>query len=160
MLTALISAITGLLSGVVPDVMKEIKDTRAHKREVEFLQLNQQLVLERARHEASVKIEEAQSQQAVAEIAANEKQFQALMSQAMTPTGVPWIDTMNAAIRPITSIVFILLFAGGLVAYTAGLTSNDAFGASMTGLFGEAITAVIGYMFGYRSYKTVLPKGA
>lgn len=160
MITALISAVTGLLSGVVPDVMKEIKDTRAHAREVEFLQINQKLTLERAQYEASVKIEEAQSKQAVAEIEANEKQFQSLMQQAMQPTGVPWIDTLNSAIRPITALVFLALFAGGLMSYTMGLTMNDAFGATLTGLFGEGMTAVIAYMFGYRSYKTVLPKGA
>lgn len=160
MITALISAVTGLLSGVVPDVMKEIKDTRAHKREVEFLQINQKLALERAQHEASVKIEEARSREAVAEIEANEKQFQAMMAQAMQPTGVAWVDTLNAAIRPLTSIIFLILFAGGLVAYTFGITANDAFGATMTGLFGEAVTAVLGYMFGFRSYRTMQPKGA
>ena len=160
MFTALISAITGLLSGVVPDVMKEIKDTRAHTREIEFLKLNNELALQRAAAEAGAKIEEAQSKQTIAEIEANEKQFQSLMAQAMQPTGIPWIDTMNAAIRPITSIVFIVLFAGGIIAYSLGLLNNDAFGVTMTGIYAEAVMAVLGYMFGYRSYKTVLPKGA
>jgi hypothetical protein len=160
MITALISAFAGLVSGVVPDVMKEIKDTRAHSREIQFLELNQKLALERSAHETSVKIEDARAKQAVAEIEAGEKQFQVLMAQAMQPTGIAWVDGLNAAIRPVTTIVFLVLFAVGLVAYTFGFSTNDAFGAQMTALFGEAITAVMGYMFGFRSYRTMQPKGA
>lgn len=160
MITALVSAVTGLLSGVVPDVMKEIKDTRAHSREIEFLRLNNELALQRATAEAGAKIEEASSKSMVAEIEANERQFQALMSQAMAPTGIGWIDGLNAAIRPMTSVILMLLFAVGIVAYTFGIANNDAFGAQMTVLFGESITAVMGYMFGFRSYKTLRPAGA
>ena len=159
MFTALISAITGLLSGVVPDVMKEIKDSRAHTREIEFLRLNNELALQRATAEAGARMEEAQTKQTIAEIEANEKQFQSLMAQAMQPTGIGWIDSLNAAIRPITAAVFMFLFAAGVVTYSLGFMNNDAFGATMSALYGEMMLGVIGWFFGYRSYKTVLPKG-
>ena len=45
MITALISAVAGLVSGIVPDVLKEVKETRAHNREIEFTKLNHQLAL-------------------------------------------------------------------------------------------------------------------
>ena len=161
MITALISAVTGLFSGIVPDIMKEIRDTRAHSREIEFLQINQKLALERVAHEASVKIEESNAKQTIAEIEANEKQFQQIMAQAMQQTGVEWIDMLNAAIRPITAALFMLLFAGGLATYWFGVsTPNDAFAAAMSGLYGEMMMGVIGWFFGFRSYKTLRPVAA
>ena len=68
MLTALISAVTGLFSGAVPEIIKEVRDSRAHAREVEFLRVNQELALQRAQYEASVKIEEARSNAMLADV--------------------------------------------------------------------------------------------
>jgi hypothetical protein len=67
MITALISAITGLVSGVAPDLLKEFRETRAANREMEFLKLNNQLALERAKLEAGMKLEESHSAQLMAE---------------------------------------------------------------------------------------------
>ena len=161
MITALISAITGLLSGAAPELLKEVRDTRAHKREIEFLQLNQKLALERAAHEASVKIEETRSNATIAEIQANEKQFEALMRQAMTPVGIGWIDGLNAVVRPITAIVFMFLFAVGVLAFIFGFGAQEAsFGTVLGGLFAEAIQAVLGFMFGSRAIRSAMPKAA
>lgn len=160
MITALISAVTGLLSAVVPEVLKEVKDTRAHKREVEFLQLNQALALERAKYETSIKIEESRSNQTIAEIQAQEKQFEALMRQAMTPVGIGWIDGFNALIRPLTAAVFMIVFAAAVTAFVFGFVANEAFGSSLALLFGEAMQATLGFMFGSRAVKSMLPKAA
>lgn len=151
MLTALFSAITGLISGIVPDLLKEVRESRAASREMEFLKLNHQLTLERAKLEAGAKLEESHSQQLIAEIAATKEQIIAIVSAQSQATGILWIDGFNALIRPFTALMFVMMFAIGLCGYSFGLTHNDAFGAAMTGMFSEAILATLGFIFGYRS---------
>jgi hypothetical protein len=151
MLTALFSAITGLISGIVPDVLKEVRESRAASREMEFLRLNHQLTLERAKLEVGAKLEESYEQRMMAEIAATKEQIVAIVSAQAQPTGIAWIDGFNALIRPFTAMMFVMMFAIGLCGYSFGLTHNDAFGAAMTGMFSEAILATLGFIFGYRS---------
>lgn len=160
MITALISLFSGLFSGVVPEILKEIKDSRAHKREIEFLALNQKLALERAAHEASVKIEETRSNQAIADIQSYEKQFDSLMRQAMTPIGIGWIDGFNAIIRPATALVFLVLFAIAIICFIFGIVNDSAFGATLGALFQEAMMGVIGFMFGNRAISSRIAKTA
>jgi len=151
MLTALFSAITGLISGFLPDLMKEVRETRAASREMEFLKLNHQLTLERAKLEVSAKLEESHEQRLMAEIAATKEQIVAIVAAQAAPTGIAWIDGFNSLIRPFTAMMFVLMFSIGLIGYSFGLTHNDAFGAAMTGMFSEAILATLGFIFGYRS---------
>lgn len=161
MITALISLIGGLFSATIPEILKEVKDTRAHKREIEFLALNQKLALERAAHEASIKIEEMRTNAITAEIQANEKSFDALMRQAMTPVNIPWIDGLNAVVRPITAIVFMGLFAVALLAFVFGFGATDAgFSSALGALFTEMMQAVMGFMFGARAVKSAMPRAA
>lgn len=155
MITALISAITGLLSGVVPDVLKEVRETRAHRRELEFTQINHQLALERAKLEVSAKLEESQEQRMMAEISAAKEQLVAAITvQGAYNTGIRWIDGLNALLRPTTALVFVFMFAVGLCGYSFGLVHNDAFGTALISLFTEAVQAVLGFMFGARAVAT------
>ena len=151
MITALISAITGLLSGIVPDVLKEVKDTRQASREMEFLKLNHQLTLERAKAEAGARLDEAQVNMLTQQIAATKEQIVAIVTEQAKPTGVAWIDGFNALIRPFTALVFVMMFAVGLCGYSFGFVHNDAFGTALTGLYTEAVMAILGFLFGYRS---------
>jgi hypothetical protein len=151
MLTALFSAITGLLSGVVPDILKEIKDSRAASREITFLKLNHELTLERAKVEAGAKLEESHSQRITAELNATKEQIVAIVTAQAHATGIMWIDGFNALIRPLTALTFIGLFAIALGSYSLGFTHDAAFGSAMTGLFSEGILATLGFTFGYRS---------
>lgn len=151
MLTALFSAITGLLSGIVPDILKEVKDSRAASREIEFLKLNHQLTMERAKVEAGAKVEESYQQRISAEINATKEQIVAIVTAQSQATGIVWIDGFNALIRPLTALTFIGLFAVALGSYSLGFTHDAAFGGAMTGLFSEGILATLGFTFGYRS---------
>jgi hypothetical protein len=161
MITALISLAGGLFSAAAPEFIKEIRDSRAHKREIEFLALNQKLALERAAHEASIKIEEMRTNAITAEIQANEKSFDALMQQAMTPVGIGWIDGLNSAVRPLTAIAFMGLFAVALLAYIFGFGASDpAFGSAMGALFTEMMQAVVAFMFGARAISSRIAKTA
>lgn len=161
MITAAVSAILGLFSASAPELLKEFRDTRAHSRELEFLQINQKLALERAQYEASVKIEENRTNAVIADIQNQEKNFDALMRQAMQPIGIGWIDGLNAAVRPLCAIAFMGLFAVGVLAFIFGFGSHDVgFGTAMTGLFSEAIQATLGFMFGSRAIRMAMPKAA
>jgi hypothetical protein len=153
MITALVSAVAGLISGIVPDVLKEVKETRAHRREIEFTQLNHQLALDRAKLEVTAKLEESQNQMFMAEVAsAKESLVAAIQSQNLfAATGIRWIDAINALVRPLSSLIVMFLFAVTLCAYSFGYVSNDSFGAQMTMLFGEMVQAMLGFTFGYRS---------
>lgn len=151
MITALISAITGLLSGIVPDVLREVRDTRAATREIEFLKLNHELAMVRAKADAGAKLEEDRTQIVSEEIRAVRDQVVSVIENQFKPTGIRWIDALNSFIRPATSIGLMFLFVIGIVGYMFGIVENNAFGAQMTLLFGEAISAVLGFMFGYRA---------
>lgn len=151
MITALISALTGLFSGVLPDLIKEIKETRAASREVEFLKLNHQLTIERAKLEAGAKLEESYSQQMIAEINATKEQIVSIITAQSHATGIAWIDGFNALIRPLTALAFVAVFVAVLGGASFGLTKDPAFGTAMVPLFSEGIMAVLGFLFGYRS---------
>jgi hypothetical protein len=152
MITALVSAVTGILSGLAPDLLKEFKESRAHKREIEFTTLNHQLALERAKMEVSAKLEESREDSFRAEVsAAKEQLITAITVQGSYHTGIAWIDGFNALIRPMTALIFVFMFAVGLCGYSFGLVHNDAFGTSLIALFSEAVQAVIGFMFGARA---------
>lgn len=151
MITALVSAITGLVSGIVPDILKEVRDSRQASREMEFLKLNHQLTLERAKAEAGARLDEAEINMLTASIAATRDQIVAIVTEQAKPTGIAWIDGFNALLRPTTALIFVLMFAIGLCGYSFGLVHNDNFGLVMSGLFAEAIQAVLGFMFGARA---------
>jgi hypothetical protein len=154
MITALISALTGLASGIVPDVLKEVRDSRQATREMQFLRLNHELTLERAKAEAGARMDEAEMSMLTASIQATKEQIVAIVQEQARPTGIAWIDGFNALVRPTTAIIFVLMFAVGLCSYSFGIVQNDAFGVTLTTLFGESMQAVLGFMFGARAVAT------
>jgi hypothetical protein len=152
MITALISAVAGLISGVVPDVLKEVKETRAHNREIEFTKLNHQLALDRVKLEVGAKLEESQAQAFAAEVAAaKESLVAAITAQASLSTGIRWLDGFNAFIRPATALAFVVVFMTVVVGTAFGFAHNEAIGVASATLFTEGFMAVIGFLFGYRS---------
>lgn len=161
MITALISALTGLLSGVVPDILKEVRDSRAHKREIEHLELQSRLQLERDKADAQAKIRQADASIAVADADYAKAAMQAIMEAQSKPTGVPWLDALNAFVRPATALMMMVLFmwtaaifvSGVMDAYAAGKIATEMALATViwNSMLGEAIMAVLGFLFGYRS---------
>jgi hypothetical protein len=151
MLTALISAITGLLSGIVPDILREVKDSRAAARELQFLKLNHELAMERVKAEAGAKVEESYQQRISAEIQATKEQIVAIVTAQSQATGIAWIDGFNAVIRPLTALAFVSVFVAVVCGYSFGLTAQPGFGAAVAPLFTEGMMAVLGFLFGYRS---------
>lgn len=160
MLTALVSAIIGHIGGVIPDVVKEVRDTRAHTREREFLTLQHGFQIEREKLGAESKLREAEASLMAEEMRATREHLAAIIETQANPTGILWIDGFNAVLRPATAALMIALFVWTAAIFVGGVM--DQYGAGKVeaaaaatliwnSLIGEAIQAVLGYLFGYRS---------
>lgn len=81
--------------------------------------------------------------------------------QQQAPIGIRWVDAWNASLRPFACSLIIVLFIAVAAAFVWGVIGDTDFsqGDSMVraaeviwaSLVGEAIQAVLGYLFGYRS---------
>jgi hypothetical protein len=160
MLTAFVSTILGLVGGILPDVVKEVRDTRNATREREFLKLQATLALEAAKATADAKLREIDASLFVEEAKAFREHLTAILESQNKPSGVVWIDGVNAIIRPATAALMMLLFAWTAVVFINGVM--DQLGAGKVdgqmaatliwnSLIGEAILATLGFLFGYRS---------
>jgi hypothetical protein len=162
-ITALISTLLGFLGGALPDLIKEVRDSRAASREADFLRLQHELQVERMKLEAGAKLREAESGIIAEEVRAIREQVVAAIEAGSRPTGVIWIDGFNALIRPLTAMLVMLLFivtAGGFVAsvlaqYQAGQIATAAEMANVLwgSQIGFAIEAVLGFLFGARQVR-------
>jgi hypothetical protein len=162
MLTALISTIVGLVSGALPKVLDEIKDSRAHARETEFLRLQHELQMAREAAGADAKMREAETALVAEEIRATREQLTAIVEAQGRPTGNAVIDGFNAVLRPLVAAgviglffwVSIIYIDGVMSQYGAGKIDVQALASVIWGsMVGEGIMAVFGFLFGYRSIK-------
>lgn len=160
MFTALISTILGLISGALPKVLDEVKDSRAHSREIEFLKLQNELQIQREKADADAKMRVAENDIVAEEIRATREQLTAIIETQGRPTGNKLIDGLNAIIRPVIASGIMALFFwiavtyvhGILAQYNAGHISVEALNQAIWGsLVGEGILATFGFVFGYRS---------
>ena len=160
MITALVSALTGLVSGVVPDIIREVRDSRNATREVQFLKLQHQFQLERMKFDAGAKMDEAGANIVAEEVKAMREHLTAIVESQAKPTGIAWIDGFNSVLRPMTAALIMVLFVFTAGAFAAGVLSQYASGmmdaSTMANVIwgsmvGEAIQATLGFLFGYRS---------
>lgn len=155
MLTALISTVTGLISGTVPDLLKEFTASREHSREMQMLEKQTELQLKIAEKEGETRVAEMDRE---VDIAAYNSQSK-IAAASLKSTGIRWTDAWNAALRPFAVTIIISLFAVMASFYTyavlSSVTSLDdtvrAVDLLWGSLIGEAIQAVLGFLFGYRS---------
>lgn len=155
MITALISTLTGLVSGTVPNLLKEWGASREHNREVEMLKIQTELQLKIAEKQGETRVAEMDRE---VDIAAYESQAK-IASASLKGTGINWVDAWNGALRPFAVTIIITLFAVMASFYTYAVLStveslNDTMQAVdllWGSLIGEAIQAVLGFLFGYRS---------
>lgn len=155
MLTALISTVTGLISGTVPNLLKEFTSSREHSRELEMLEKQTELQLRIAEKEGETRVAEMDRE---VDIAAYDAQS-TIAKASLRKSGIAWTDAWNSALRPFAVTIIITLFAvmASFYAY-AVLSSVQSMEDTQTAvellwgsLIGEAIQAVLGFLFGYRS---------
>lgn len=151
MITALISTLTGLISGTVPNLLKEWGASREHSREVEMLKIQTELQLKIAEKQGETRVAEMDRE---VDIAAYESQAK-IASTSLKGTGITWVDAWNGALRPFAVTIIITLFAVMASFYTYAVLTTvaplQAVDLLWGSLIGEAIQAVLGFLFGYRS---------
>ena len=151
MFTALISTVAGLISGTVPNSLKEWGASREHKRELEMLTIQTDLQLKIAEKQGETRVAEMDRE---VDIAAYESQAK-IASASLKATGITWVDAWNGALRPFAVTIIITLFAVMASFYTYAVLTTvaplQAVDLLWGSLIGEAIQAVLGFLFGYRS---------
>lgn len=160
MITAAISTILGMLGGVLPDVVKEVRDSRNAAREIEFLKVQAELQLKAAQVTADARLREVESNALAQEAAAFRQQMAAIVEAQARPTGIAWIDGFNALLRPVCTALIILLFMGTAIPFVVAIIQQFEAGQVTAvqmaqiiwgSLVGESILATLGFLYGYRS---------
>ncbi len=160
MITALVSTILGMIGGVLPDVLKEVRDTRNATRELAHMELQAKLQLEAARVAADSRMREVEANVFVEEARAFREHLSAIIEAQGKPTGIVWVDGFNALLRPVCVSLIMLLFMTTAVPFvwavleayrTGGMPAEEMARVIWTSLVGESILAALGFLFGYRS---------
>jgi hypothetical protein len=160
MWTAFISTLLGLFGGILPDVVKEVRDTRNATREREFVRLQAELTAQSVKAGADAKVREIDAGIVATEAQAFREHLTAILESQGKPTGILWVDAFNAVLRPLCVSLVMVLFMGTaapfvwavIAQYAAGTITVDVMATTIwSSLVGESIMAVMGYLFGYRS---------
>ena len=146
MITTLVSGIFGLVSGFLPDMVKEIRESREATREREFLKLQHQLQMQALDRQAEMKMHEHDAEIAVGEAKAFADAVTTAMNISGEPTGYAVVDIANAILRPLVTLLLVAI----LVMVALGF-SNAIDQVAFSALMIEAAQAVLGFVFGYRS---------
>lgn len=160
MITAAISTILGMVGGVLPDVLKEVRDTRNATREREFLKLQSELQLKAAQVTADSRLREIDANLVAQEAKATREYLAQVVESQGKPTGIVWIDGFNAVLRPVCVAMIMVLFMMTALPFVwavlqkmqMGLIDAKQMAEIIWGsLVGESILATLGFLFGYRS---------
>lgn len=114
----LLGSLLGFLSSTFPEFLKLFRDSQDRKHELAIL--DRQMEQQRLGH--SQRLEEIK-------IAADVAESQGLYRYANHPTGLPWVEALQASVRPVITYAFFLVFA--VVKVSALLTMLQADGISM-----------------------------
>ena len=96
----------------------------------------------------------------VEEVKATRETMAKIIESAMRPTGVAWVDTFNAVLRPVcTSLIMGLAFWCAIVItwayvtkyYAGEMTPEQLSKLIQDGLVGTMFEGAIGFLYGYRS---------
>ena len=158
MITALISTVLGIVGGAVPDLINMKKEANARTHELKIMDM--QIQSQAQAHDN--RLEEIREGTVVEELRAWREQIKGIYDVEKTPTGIKWIDGFNRLIRPTTAASLMILFNIIAYAYVFDIINQgnglNAVPASLIwgSLIGEAIQAVLGYLFGYRTTRKML----
>lgn len=159
-LTALLSTLLGMLGGLLPDVMKEIRDSRNASRELEHMRVQADLQIQVAKSAADSKLREIEGSVFVEEAKAFREHLTAILESQGKPTGIVWVDAFNALLRPVCVTLIMVLFMTTAVPFVAvvlhqfqaGAIDAETMAKVIWGsLVGDSIIASLGFLFGYRS---------
>jgi hypothetical protein len=161
-IATLISSILGLISGAMPDLIREWVSGRTAQREREFLLLQAELQAKAAAANADARLREIEGTNAGQLIGAMREHMTAILEAHIKPTGVWWVDVFNSLLRPVIVCLLMVLFAMVYVPFSweiiaqfkaGGISAVQMQGAIGGSLVGIAIEAAIGFLFGARGYQ-------
>lgn len=159
-ITALISTLIGLVGGALPRILGIVEGRANHRRELEFLKLQHEQQLERAKLEAGAKLREAESALVAEEVRAMREHLTAIIEAQAKPTGIAWIDGFNAVLRPAATTLILVVFFGTALVYVASAVAMWRAGAVTGvefaqmvwgGMIGLSIEGALGFLFGVRT---------
>lgn len=160
MITAAISTILGMVGGILPDVVKEVRDSRNSVREREFLKLQSELQLQAAKVTADSRLRELDANLVAQEAKATREYLAQVIESQSRPTGIAWVDGFNAILRPICVAMIMVLFMMTALPFVWAVLQKMNMGTIDAkqmaeiiwgSLVGESILATLGFLFGYRS---------
>lgn len=153
MIAFALSNLVGGLMGVVPDIMKEIRDTRNHGRELEFLKAQAELTRDTKRIEMDGAVLHE-------EMKATREHLTAIIETQARPTGLVWLDAFNSLLRPVCTSLVMGLMVYVTLTYTWAIAARYYAGAIpaeqfmtliQAGFIGTMFEGVLGFLYGYRS---------
>jgi hypothetical protein len=163
MIVSLISSALGMVGGLLPDIFRELRESREHSRELERMDKQAELQVKLLAAQTNTRLAEIEGNVYVEEMRAFKEQMKSIY-EAQRPTGLPFVDGFNALIRPTTASLIMLLFVATAGVFIFGVTEKMATGAITPeqaavviwgSLVGDAIQAVLGFLFGYRSTRNL-----
>ena len=141
----IIQTLVGLFQGLATELVKLYRDVIQSKLEIEFL-------------EKTAKIEQARAAAGLGD--QNDDQYVPdafTLPVQFTKTGFTKIDKFNAMMRPVVSLIAIVVLVCliGVIAYLVIMDPTAQLAAKVqllqTGLIADFILSVLGFLFGYRS---------
>lgn len=155
MIISLVSSVLGMAGGLLPDVFREIRESREHTREIARMDKQADLQLKLLEGKTDARLAEIDGNVQVEEMQAFRAQMKSIYAQ-QGPIGVTWVDAWNAALRPfvITGTAVLFFIVAGMFSFGAIMGQPhlaDTANVIWASLVGDAIQAVWGYLFGYRS---------
>lgn len=154
----LISMLLGMVSAAIPKAFdladKKLtfaQEMKIREHEAMIRLREQEFALKAQTVQADAKINESYYEAVQAEAEASRQLMMQQIADMTKPTGYAFLDALNAAIRPLTTVFFLVLFGLGLVSWMFGVgTVNDEFGKSLGALFAFSVECVLFFIFGAR----------
>lgn len=114
MIATLIGSIIGLFTRALPEVFKYLNRKNEMKQELEILKQQ----TEHAKILGAQKMQEIQAQGDVDRDIEAMKAIASMSNKQLEKTGFTWVDTLNAAIRPIITIQWVVLLYPAVIITT------------------------------------------
>lgn len=142
----------GAITAFVAEMMKARQDSSDKAHEIEMMRLQ----LRYAEKTAALQMADRQAMGAL-DLAGMQMAY-----QGPAPTGIPVVDLLNGLMRPLAAA--IVLGALGLFSTTlllammhdlfhGTISYRDAIGVFSDSIIGDSIVAILGFLFGARSFK-------
>lgn len=141
----LLGSLLGFFTSAMPDLLKIWRDKDDKKHELAIMDRQ----IEMQKQGLNQRLEEIAVQADISE-------SQALYAHASQPTGIKWVEALQASVRPVITYAFFALFAAVKIAVLCKLMSNnitifdaliDVWDSETQALF----AAVMSFWFGQRA---------